>query len=81
VGDRAACSDSNSAQAARIMPAMKKPRDVIQPRWGVFILKRKAERLSFTVAARDAEEAIERAIEEYDVPERERWRIGVQREV
>ena len=25
-----------------ILPAMKKPRDVIQPRWGVYFPKRKA---------------------------------------
>jgi hypothetical protein len=29
--------------------------------------------MPFAVTARDAEQAIERAIEEYDVPERERW--------
>ena len=27
---------------------MKKPRDVIKPRWSVYLLKRKAERLPFT---------------------------------
>jgi hypothetical protein len=59
---------------------MKKPRDVIQPRWGVYLLKRKAERLPFTVTGRDSEEAIKRAIEEHDIPERERFRISVQRE-
>jgi hypothetical protein len=58
----------------------KRPRDVIQPRWGVYMLKRKAKRMPFTVTGRTAEEAIERAIEEYDVPERERFRISVQRE-
>ncbi len=55
---------------------MKKPRDVIQPRWRVFMLKRKAERLPFTVTGQTAEEVIKRAIEEYD-PERERFRISV----
>jgi hypothetical protein len=35
---------------------MKKPPEKRQARWGVFILKRKAERLSFTVTARDAEQ-------------------------
>jgi hypothetical protein len=30
---------------------MKKPREVIQPRWGLYILRKKAERLSFTVTA------------------------------
>jgi hypothetical protein len=59
---------------------MKKPREVIQPRWGVYLLKRKAERLPFTVTARDSEAAIKRAIEEHDIPERERFRISVQRE-
>ena len=58
---------------------MKKPRDVIQPRWGVYLLKRKAERLPFTVTARDSEEAIKRALEEHDIPERERFRVSVQR--
>jgi hypothetical protein len=59
---------------------MKKPREVIQPRSGVYLLKRKAERLPFTVTARDSEEAIKRALEEHDIPERERFRISVQRE-
>jgi hypothetical protein len=60
---------------------MKKPRDVIQPRrWRVFMLKRKAERLPFTVTGRTAEEAIERAIKEYDVPERDRFRVSRQAE-
>jgi hypothetical protein len=34
----------------------------------------------WTVTGRTSEEAIERGIEEYDVPERDRWRISVQRE-
>jgi 1,2-phenylacetyl-CoA epoxidase PaaB subunit len=59
---------------------MKKPREVIQPRWGVYVLKRKAERMAFSVNAKDEKEALERAIKEYDVPESERWRISVQRE-
>jgi hypothetical protein len=59
---------------------MKKPRDVLQSRWGVYMLKRKAERMPFTVQARDSEEAIQRAIKEYAVAGRERWRISVQRE-
>jgi hypothetical protein len=33
---------------------------VIQPRWGVYLLKRKGERMPFTVTARNSEEAIER---------------------
>jgi hypothetical protein len=60
---------------------VRRPRDVIQPRWGVYLLKRKAERLPFTVTGRTSEEAIERAIKENEIPERERWRISVQREV
>jgi hypothetical protein len=71
---------SSPSIAARILGAMKKPREVIQPRWGVYLLKRKAERLPFTVTARDSEEAIKRALEEHDIPERERFRISVQRE-
>jgi hypothetical protein len=43
-------------------------------------LKRKAERLPFTVTARDSEEAIKRPIEEHDMPGRERFRVSVQRE-
>jgi hypothetical protein len=62
------------------MPGPKKPRDVIQPRWRVYLLKRKAERWTFTVTGRTSQEAIERAIKEYEIPERERWRISVQRE-
>jgi hypothetical protein len=59
---------------------MKKPRDVIQPRWGVYLLRRKAERFPFSVQARDSEEAIKRAIEEFKIPERDRWKISVRRE-
>jgi hypothetical protein len=59
---------------------MKKPRDVIRPRWTVFALRKKAERFPFSVHARNCQEAFERAIKEYDMPERDRWRISVQRE-
>jgi hypothetical protein len=58
----------------------KKPIEAIRPRWGVYLLKRKAERFPFTVAGRNSEGAIQRAIEEYQAPERERWRIAVRRE-
>jgi hypothetical protein len=51
---------------------MKNPRDVIRPRWDVFILKRKAER--FAVAARNSQDAIERAIEEYELHDSARAR-------
>ena len=47
---------------------MKKPREVIQPRWGVYRLGgKRAERTPFSVTARDAE-AIERAIKEVRNP-------------
>jgi hypothetical protein len=46
------------------LAAMKKPREVIQPRWRVFILRKKAERLPFTVTGRDAAEAPARAQEQ-----------------
>ena len=60
---------------------MKKPRDVIQPRWGVYRLGcKRGKRWAFSVQARDSEETIGRAIEENNVPERERFRISVQRE-
>jgi hypothetical protein len=58
---------------------MKKPRDVIQPLWGVYALRKKAERLG-SVDARDEKDAIERAFKECEIAERERWRISVQRE-
>jgi hypothetical protein len=59
---------------------MRKPREVLLPRWGVYVLRKKAERLPFSVQARDAEQAIERAVKEFEIPARERWRISVRRE-
>jgi hypothetical protein len=60
---------------------MKKPRDVLQPRWGTYLLRKKAERLSFTVGGRNAEQALELARKEYSsLPEHERRRLSVQRE-
>jgi hypothetical protein len=53
---------------------------VIQPRWSVFRLRKRAERMPFTVTARDATEALERAIKEDDIPQHERFRMSVQRE-
>jgi hypothetical protein len=58
---------------------MKKPRDVIEPRWGVFALRKKAEKLG-SVTAKDEIEAVRRALKEYDIAEKERWRVSVQRE-
>ena len=43
---------SDSPRDAPILAAMKKPREVIQPRWGVYVLRKKAERLPFTVTGR-----------------------------
>ena len=45
---------------------MKKPRDVIQPRWGVYAL-------------RDEKAAIERALTEIELPKRSQFRISVRR--
>jgi hypothetical protein len=52
---------------------------VIQARWGVYALRKKAERIG-SVLARAEKEARERAFEECHIPERDRWRISVQRE-
>jgi hypothetical protein len=41
---------------------MKKPREVIQPRWSVYLFRRKAERVPFSVTGRNAEQALERAM-------------------
>jgi hypothetical protein len=46
---------------------MKRPREVIQPRWGVYALRKKAERLG-SVQARDEKAAIERALQELESP-------------
>jgi hypothetical protein len=60
---------------------MKKPKEVITPRWRVFILRNKAERLPFTVTGRDADEARERAREQCSsLTDWERRWISVQRE-
>jgi hypothetical protein len=62
-------------------PAMKKPREVLQPRWAVYRLGgKRAERILFTVTAPNSDATIERVIKEYEIPEHERWRISVQRE-
>jgi hypothetical protein len=57
----------------------EKPRDVIQPRWGVYALHKKAERIGW-VHARDDKEEVQRAFKECAIAEKERWRIRVQRE-
>jgi hypothetical protein len=58
---------------------LKKPREVVQPRWGVYVLRQKAERIG-SVEARDEKEALERAFKEYAIEMRQRWLISVQRE-
>ena len=58
---------------------MEKPRDVIQPRWGVYSLRKRAEKLG-TVEARDEKTAIERALKEIELPKRSQFRISVRRE-
>ena len=42
---------------------MEKPRDVIQPRWGVYSLRKRAEKLG-SVEARDRKDALDRASDE-----------------
>jgi len=59
--------------------ALRAPRDVIQPRWGVYALRKKAERYG-SVEARSEKEAIEAALKQYEIAERDRWRISVRRE-
>lgn len=60
---------------------MKKPRKVIQPRWGVYRLGgKRAERMLFTVTAPNSDAAIERAIKENEIPERDRWRHVIEAE-
>jgi hypothetical protein len=61
---------------------MKKPREVIQPRWGVYLLRKRGERLSFTVGGRNAEEMMAQALKEYgeSLTEHEKRRLSVQRE-
>jgi hypothetical protein len=36
--------------------------------------------VAFSVQTRDSEEAIERAVKEFEIPERDRWRLSVQHE-
>jgi hypothetical protein len=39
------------------------------------MLRKRAERLPFSVTGRNGQEAIERALKEYDIAERERFRM------
>jgi hypothetical protein len=47
-------------------------------RWGMYRLRRKAERIGYVQAA-DPQAALERPCETLAIPENERWRINVQR--
>ena len=60
---------------------MKKPRkESGEPRrWGVYMLRKRGMRLG-TVEAKDIEEALKKAYDEYEIAEADRWRISVQRE-
>jgi hypothetical protein len=59
---------------------MKKPREVIQPRWGVYALRKKAERMGFIEGPKDADEALRLALKQSDVRPHERFRLSVRRE-
>jgi hypothetical protein len=59
--------------------AMKKPREVIQPRWRPYLLKRKAERLPFTIACRNSGEAHRTRHQGTRHPRARGWRISVRR--
>ena len=59
---------------------LKKPRGVHQPRWAVFHAQARPSACPSQVTGQNSEEALRRAIEEYEVPERERFRVSVQRE-
>lgn len=48
-------------------------------KWGVYRLRKKAERLG-SVEAKDQAEALAKAYELFKIPEAERFRISVQRE-
>ena len=58
---------------------MKRPREVIKPRWGVYALRKKAEKIG-PVNAKGEQEVFKLAFKECAIPERDRWRISVQRE-
>ena len=60
---------------------MKKPRKQSDEprRWGVHMLRKRGVRLG-TVEAKDIEEALQEAYEEFEIDEEDHWRISVQRE-
>jgi hypothetical protein len=56
---------------------MRKPREVVKPRWRVYRFRKKAARLG-SVTAKDAREVIERGMEEFSTAQRERRCISAQ---
>jgi hypothetical protein len=48
-------------------------------RWAVYPSRKRAERIG-SVEARDQEEALEKTYSELNIPERDRFRVSVQRE-
>jgi hypothetical protein len=47
--------------------------------WGVYLLRKKAQRIG-TVTAASRQEALARAVEQYQIAEAERFRVSVQRD-
>ena len=60
---------------------VRKPRkEAGEPiRWGVYVPRKRGVRLG-TVEAKNIEQALKKAYEEFEISEADRWRISVQRE-
>jgi hypothetical protein len=54
------------------------PRDKIDLRWGVYRLREKAERIT-VIEAKDAEAAIAKVVEQFQIPEHARFRLSAGR--
>ena len=81
-GDRF-CPDSDSDPQPLIFhacrpPKVPSPRDKINVRWGVYRLRSKAERIT-VIEAKDAEAAIAKVAEEFQIPEHDRFRLSARR--
>jgi hypothetical protein len=59
--------------------AVKKPRDVIMRRWGVFLHRAKAESLG-SLEAKTDKDALELAYERFEIEPYNRFRVAVRRE-
>jgi hypothetical protein len=59
--------------------SVKKPREAIEARWGVYALRSKARRVG-SVKAKNKDEALKRAFQECHVAESDRHRITVWQE-